>query len=134
MAINDKELYMSDAQDLAKAAASYDSTNTINAQKDGDALATPGCYWILKVTETFVGAGATLAAKLQHATVASFADVPGMSVAATAISGLTAGTILAKIALPIGMKANIKTVYTIGTATTTAGKVESYITSEVDVH
>jgi hypothetical protein len=131
--LTDKELYMSDAQAVTSTA---DSTVTINNIKDGDALV-ERMAWVLKVTTAFTTSdSATLAAKLQHATVSSFGDVPGMTVSATAAASLTAGAVLARMLLPIGMKANIKTVYTVGTGTFTAGKIESFLVpaSALDVY
>lgn len=126
--IQDMGLTMADKQAVTVTA---DSTYAIDAVAAGDP-AKP-LWWIVKVDTLFVTAdAATLAVSLQTAAAASFAELPGMAVAATAVANLTAGAILAKRQLPYGLLKNTKTVFTVGTGSFSAGKVSSFITDQPD--
>lgn len=130
--MEDKFLFMSDAQALTTAEAT-DSTNTLDLTEDGDARVRQA-WWIVRVNTKFTSGGsATLACELQtSADDSSYAALPGMSLAATAVASLTAGAVLVKQPLPLGVKRYLKTVHTVGTADMTAGKIDSFITFEPD--
>lgn len=126
--VEDKFLFMSDAQAVT---ATADSENVLDFKKDGDALLKQA-WWVVRLNKGFATSSNTLAIALQTATTTSFATLPGMSLAATATSSLTAdGTVVIKRPIPHGVKRYLKTVYT-ASATLATGKVDSFITFEPD--
>ncbi len=126
--MEDKFLMMSDAQAIT---ATADSTNVLDFGDDGDARIKQA-WWVVRLNTGFATSSNTLAISLQTAAASSFAELPGMSLAATATSSLlSAGTVLIKRPIPLGMKRYLKTVYTASAALET-GKVDSFITFEPD--
>lgn len=126
--MEDKFLFMSDAQAITETA---DSTNVLDLGDDGDARVKQA-WWVVRLNTGFSSTSNTLAIALHTATSDSFAALQGMSLAATATSALTsAGSVVIKRPLPLGVKRYLKTVYTCSTTLAT-GKVDSFITFEPD--
>jgi len=127
--MEDKFLFMADAQALTTQ-ATVDSTNVLDLTKDGDMMGKQP-WWVVRVNTLFTSEGsATLAASLHTASVSSFEQIGQMALAATALSALTAGAVLVKMPIPFGVKRYVKTVFTVGAAAMTAGKIDSFITFE----
>ena len=134
--IMDDKLFFSEDQDLSQTEAAYSSTNTLDKGVGVDEFGTAkvasegtgyGSDLNILVTETFNSAGtATVAIKLQEsANDSDWSDTP-ISIGAVAFGTLTAGTLIS-VKLPRGLKRYLKLVYTIGGATTTYGKITSWL-------
>ena len=117
----DKFLMMSDALAVTVTADSA----VLDLGHSGDEYQS-GLFWVLRVNTAFDGA-ATFAASLQTADGTSFAALPGCALAATATANLTEGAVLVHQPLPLGLKAKLKTVYTVS-GEFSGGKVDSFIT------
>lgn len=128
--IIDKENLFSDDQDLAQVAGAYDSTNIIKLPKNS-AYGTP-LRLLIQVTETFTSAGAaTLAIDLETDDNAAFSSaVDLVNIAAIAKATLVAGYKIAIDFVPRGDEGFLRLEYTIGTATTTAGKITAGIIAD----
>jgi hypothetical protein len=139
MAVLDAKLVLSDAQAETTAAA-HDSDNVIDlgigtdgwgTAKSADYGEAPHMMWLhAYVNTTFTSGGsATLTVALQDsADNSSFAAVtPAVTTAAIAVASLAAGYELIRMPLPVGLRRYVKLVYTIGTASMTAGKIDAWI-------
>jgi len=128
--ILDKSLLLSDAQAVTTTAA---STNVIDTGAEGQAIE-PGSWIYCAVSTAFAlpGAGAgTLTVQLQTGTSATMADGVTLATSASVVeASLTAGKVLFKQKLPIGLKRYIRLYYTI-TETATAGNIDAGIVQNV---
>lgn len=126
MILSAEDLF-SDDQDLAQTAAAYDSTNIIKLPANS-AHGNP-LRILVQVTETFTSAGAaTLAIDLEtddNEAMASATDL--VSIAAIGKATLVAGYKFYINFVPRGDEGFLRLEYTIGTATTTAGKITAGI-------
>ena len=125
-------------QNLAAAASSpisenvIDTGNATNIARDmgeGEPL-----YIVFTVTEAFVGAGATVAINcvVSAATALTTPTTVG-SIAATAVASLTLGTQFVVRINPLVASLGLRylgVIYTIATATTTAGKMSAYVVKD----
>lgn len=149
--ILDNFLSFSSAQDLAKAAADYDSSNIIDlgvtsgipssanggGARDIGTGDDPSLKLLIQVTTAFTSGGAgTLAAALKGAaddgTGSPGAYTTMWTSPTFALATLTQGAYLANVDVPRVIAGQalprfLKLTYTIGTATMTAGNVSSYI-------
>lgn len=121
----------SDAQDLAKAAGTYDSTNSIDQVVAGDTF--EPLFVRVKVNTAFASAGsATLSVNLVTDDNADYSAATTFPlVTAAPVANLTAGKVLYQGRIPLGMKQYHKLTYVIGTASMTAGKVDAFLTDVV---
>lgn len=132
------ELLLSDDQDLAQTAASYASTNYIDLGAPGTPYGAAAALsndpgpgqpvpFECIVTEAFTSAGAaTLQAQLQMDDNTSFSSATTLlDTGAIGKATLVVGyNMFAHLALPTGITERyVRVLYTIGTATTTAGKI-----------
>ncbi len=128
--IIDKELVFSENQSIAHAAGSFDSTVL-------DAIADGGVYdnvWLfLKISTAVVGSGASVEFAL-HTSNDGFGsdDDVLFSTGALGVADLTADTVIARVRVPLGLKQDIKMVYTVSGATTTAGSVYAAFVPDVN--
>lgn len=130
--IIDANLIFSDEQALDIAAGSVDSTNIIDmgALRSGpneevkSRQQDPFIY--LQVTEAFTSAGAaTLVISIQHSDTVGSGYVERVATPALALATLVKGM---KRRFDLSdTKRFVKIIYTVGTATTTAGKVDAVI-------
>ena len=125
-------------QDLSQVAANYisenvvDTGNATNIARDmgeGESL-----YIVFTVTESFVGVGATVAINcvVSPATALTGSTTVG-SVAATAVASLTLGTQFVVRIDPLVASLGLRylgVIYTIATATTTAGAMTAYVVKD----
>jgi hypothetical protein len=121
--ILDLEAIFSDDQDLAQTAAAYDSTNIIEMPKRSDA-GTP-LRILVQVTETFTSGGAaTLAVDVETDALEAMGSPTNIYTGSViALATLVAGYEFAIDFIPRNNEEFVRLEYTIGTATTTAGKV-----------
>jgi len=129
--MKDLKLTMSDNQDLAQVAGTYYS-NVLDLQTATDLKLGVGApiFTHITVSEAFVGAGATVAFTVEHATDEIFTSpVTIHSVAATAITALTLGAVVMNKPFDGNFvsKRYMRVKYVIATATTTAGKVNAWL-------
>ena len=125
-------------QDLSQVAAAYNSENIVdtgnatNIARDmgeGESL-----YIVFTVTEAFVGVGATVAINcvVSAATALTTPTTVG-SIAATAVGSLTLGTQFVVRINPLVASLGLRylgVIYTIATATTTAGAMTAYVVKD----
>ena len=125
-------------QDLSQVAANYisenvvDTGNATNIARDmgeGESL-----YIVFTVTEAFVGVGATVAINcvVSAATALTTPTTVG-SIAATAVGSLTLGTQFVVRINPLVASLGLRylgVIYTIATATTTAGAMTAYVVKD----
>lgn len=136
---------LSDDQDLAQTAAAYASTNYIDLGATGTPHLGAAALernigkgqpipLFVRITETFTSGGAaTLSVALQMDDNTSFSSATTIKTSATfALASLTAGTyIFPDLYVPTGITERyVRLLYTIGTATTTAGKITAGIVME----
>lgn len=121
--ILDTQAMFSDDQDLAQTAGAYDSTNIVQMPANSS-FGRPSQI-LVQVTETFTSGGAaTLAIDLETDNAVAMSSPTNLaSVAAIAKATLVAGYVIPINYLPDGDEGFLRLEYTIGTATTTAGKV-----------
>ena len=134
----DKELLLSDAQDLSQVAGSYYSTNAINLS---GVVGDPGnapLYVVICVDEAFTSGGS---ATVQFDVIdEADATLDGSSVIivstrAIAIATLSLGKVIA-IPLPAGLitQQYLGLKYTIAVATTTAGTVTAFVAKDLPLN
>lgn len=128
MAIQDADLTFSDAQNLAQAAGTYDSTNVLDLQAATRFGARVPVLEIIVETAFTTGAGGTLAVNLLTSDASNFSSpVTYALLAATAAATLVDGYLIYRAPLPMGVKEFNKLQYVIGTGAMTAGKVDAHI-------
>ncbi len=125
--IIDLENSFSNDQDLAQTAAAYDSTNIIKLPANS-AHGNP-LRILVQVTETFTSGGAaTLAVDLETDDNEAMASPVNLYTGtAIALATLAAGYRFMIDFVPRGDEGYLRLEYTIGTATTTAGKITAGI-------
>lgn len=130
--ILDKEGFMSDAQAVTASAA---STVALDLGKAGDALGAGEQYVVAQVKKSFTAEGAgTMAIAIETDDAVGFGTKKTLlSVPATALAGLTAGTILLKAKLPIGVKRYVRAYYTVATGPMTDGAISCFLAPKVQV-
>jgi len=122
--ILDTENMFSDDQDLAQTAAAYDSTNVVDLGVDRDIGKGVPVPIVIQVTETFVGATATLKVQVETDDNAAMSSSEILySSELIGVASLVAGYKFQINVMPRTNQRYLQLVYTIGTATTTAGKV-----------
>jgi len=127
----DKELLLSDAQDLSQTAGSYYSTNVVDLGVIRDVGKGKQLYAVICVDEAFVGAGATVVFSVidDNDGTLDASSVVLLSTPALGVAVLTLGRAPIVIPIPgnamtqryLGMK------YVIAGATTTAGTVTAFL-------
>lgn len=130
--IKDNEFEMSAAQALTVTAA---STKAPDLGKAGDAIGAGEQYVVVKVNTLFTTSdAATLAVAIETDDAVGFGTKATLlSVPVTAVSALTAGAVLLKAKLPVGVKRYIRAYYTVGTGSFTAGKIDAFLAPKVQV-
>jgi len=129
----DQTLVLSDAQ-AETTQTDHASTNVVDTLLAGDMLAKP-LYLDVTVDTAFTSGGAaTLQAILQTSDAEAFGsgNVTLMDSGTIALATLVKGHKLLQGRIPAGCKRYLRVVYTIGTTTMTAGKVNAVITDGVD--
>ena len=134
----DKELLLSDAQDLSQVAAAYYSTNAINLS---GVVGDPGnapLYVVICVDEAFTSGGsATVKFEVidEADSTLDGSSVIILSTRAIAIATLTLGKVIV-LALPAGLitQQYLGLKYTIGVATTTAGTVTAFVAKDLPLN
>lgn len=122
-------------QDLSQVAADYNSENVIDLSLARDIGEGQQLYAVFTVTEAFVGAGATLAINVVVSAATALTTPTSVgTVSAQAIAALTIG---AQFVVPIkplvgslGLR-YLGAIYTIATATTTAGAMTADIVTDI---
>jgi len=130
--IIDKELIFSDDQDIGQVAGDYDSTVEPDHVVDGGPY--KQMFLFVKISEAVLSAGAATVAFALHTSNDGFSSDDDILWSSGAIgkADLTVNTVIARIPLPLGVKQDLKMVYTIGVATTTAGTVYSALVGDVN--
>lgn len=130
-------MYLDDANELSNAQAfttgANNSEDVIDMSVAGDAE--KSLWLIVRVNTTFTSGGAgTVVVTALHDTEAAFGDDPVtfFTSALLAIADLVAGETIVKTRLPANMGAFMKCVYTVATADMTAGKLDAFLTPDVD--
>lgn len=125
-------------QDLSQVAATYNSENIVDTGNATNIARDMGegepLYIVFTVTEAFVGVGATVAINcvVSAATALTGSTTVG-SVAATAVASLTLGTQFVVRIDPLVASLGLRylgVIYTIATATTTAGAMTAYVVKD----
>ena len=125
-------------QDLSQVAANYISENVVDTGNATNIARDMGegedLYIVFTVTEAFVGVGATVAMNcvVSAATALTTPTTVG-SVAATAVASLTLGTQFVVRINPLVASLGLRylgVIYTIATATTTAGAMTAYVVKD----
>lgn len=126
----DNDLIMSAAQAVTSSAA---STNIIDQTKAGDAIGEQLMLVIRSIAAATAAGAATVNFVLQTSTDSAFTTPITLwdsgSIAKTA---LTANTIQAKVAIPLGAKQYLRVYYTVGTGPLTAGTFDAFLTKFSD--
>jgi len=127
----DKDLIMSDDQDIGQVVGDYNST-IIDQIKDGGPFK-KGMFLFLKISEAVVGTSSTVQFAL-HTSDDNFSadDDVLYDSGAIAEASLTINTVIAKIPVGMNFKRYIKMVYSVAVATTTAGTVHASLVGDVD--
>ena len=129
--IIDKGLIFSDDQDIGQVAGDYDSTLEPDHVVDGGPY--KQMFLFVKISEAVVGTSSTVVFALHTSNDGFSADDDILwSSGAIAEADLTVNTVIARIPLPLGVKQDLKMVYTVGVATTTAGTVYSALVGDVN--
>jgi hypothetical protein len=121
-------------QDLSQVAAAYNSESIVDLGTARDIGEGEPLYIVFTVTEAFVGAGATVAINcvVSAATALTTPTTVG-SIAATAVASLTLGTQFVVRINPLVASLGLRylgVIYTIATATTTAGAMTAYVVKD----
>ena len=125
-------------QDLSQVAAAYNSENIVDTGNATNIARDMGegepLYIVFTVTEAFVGVGATVAINcvVSAATALTTPTTVG-SIAATAVGSLTLGTQFVVRINPLVASLGLRylgVIYTIATATTTAGAMSAYVVKD----
>jgi len=125
-------------QDLSQTAAAYNSENIVDTGNATNIARDMGegepLYIVFTVTEAFVGASATVAINcvVSAATALTTPTTVG-SVAATGVASLTLGTQFVVRINPLVASLGLRylgVIYTIATATTTAGAMTAYVVKD----
>ena len=125
-------------QDLSQVAAAYNSENIVDTGNATNIARDMGegepLYIVFTVTEAFVGVGATVAINcvVSAATALTTPTTVG-SIAATAVGSLTLGTQFVVRINPLVASLGLRylgVIYTIATATTTAGAMTAYVVKD----
>ena len=125
-------------QDLSQVAAAYNSENIVDTGNATNIARDMGegepLYIVFTVTEAFVGVGATVAINcvVSAATALTTPTTVG-SIAATAVASLTLGTQFVVRINPLVASLGLRylgVIYTIATATTTAGAMSAYVVKD----
>jgi len=129
--IIDKELVFSENQSIAHAAGSFDSTVVVDAIADGGVY--DNVWLFLKISTAVVGSGASVEFAL-HTSNDGFGsdDDVLFTTGAIGVADLTADTVIARVRVPLGLKQDIKMIYTVSGATTTAGSVYAAFVPDVN--
>jgi len=129
----DNELIFSNDQSLIHAVGSFDSTNSVDAVVDGGPY--KGLWLFVKITTEVdsSGDGASVAVAL-HTSNDGFGSDDDIlfSSGAIAEANLTANTVIVKAPVPLGLKQDIKLVYTVSGEAVTAGSVYAALVADVD--
>jgi len=125
-------------QDLSQVAAAYNSENIVDTGNATNIARDMGegepLYIVFTVTEAFVGATATVAINcvVSAATALTTPTTVG-SIAATGVASLTLGTQFVVRINPLVASLGLRylgVIYTIATATTTAGAMTAYVVKD----
>jgi len=125
-------------QDLSQVAAAYNSENIVDTGNATNIARDMGegepLYIVFTVTEAFVGVGATVAINcvVSAATALTTPTTVG-SIAATGVASLTLGTQFVVRINPLVASLGLRylgVIYTIATATTTAGAMTAYVVKD----
>ena len=125
-------------QDLSQVAAAYNSENIVDTGNATNIARDMGegedLYIVFTVTESFVGVGATVAINcvVSAATALTTPTTVG-SVAATGVASLTLGAQFVVRINPLVASLGLRylgVIYTIATATTTAGAMTAYVVKD----
>lgn len=127
--ILDETFMFSDDQDLSQIVGSYDSENVIDLGIDRDMGKGVPIPILVQVTETFAGSSATLKVVLETDDNAAMSSSEVLYTSELiAVTTLVAGYKFLINFLPLENQRYLQLVYSIGTATTTAGTVTAGIT------
>lgn len=121
-------------QDLSQVVGTYNSESIVDLGTARDIGEGEPLYIVFTVTEAFVGAGATVAINcvVSAATALTTPTTVG-SIAATAVASLTLGTQFVVRINPLVASLGLRylgVIYTIATATTTAGAMTAYVVKD----
>ncbi|WP_059413443.1 MULTISPECIES: Bbp16 family capsid cement protein [Cupriavidus] len=124
------------AQSIAAAAGDVVSTNVYDTGAPADVGIGEEMYLYVRIGTTVTSGGAaTVQVVLQTDDNVSFSsptEYPMSS--ALALAALSAGAEIVKSRLPIGLERYLRVVYRIGTATTTAGAADAFLTKDVQAN
>jgi hypothetical protein len=127
--ILDASTVMSDAQDITVTAASSNYIDTLAA---GDAY--KGAWLVVRVNTAFTASGsATLTFDVQTDDNSSFSSATSMHItSAIAKATLVAGYNAVRIRIPLTVERYIRVYYTVASGPMTAGRVDAFVTLDVD--
>ena len=123
----DNTLLLSDKQAVTASAA---SSNILDL--GGGDVYTP-LYFVAKVDVDFATL-TSLTISLQTDSASAFSSAETvLTLPAVAAADLTAGKVLCKVALPLGLKKYVRAYYTVTGSNATAGKVSAFLTDNPGV-
>jgi hypothetical protein len=135
MAIIDSLLEFSDAQDISQVAATYLSTNQIDMSVAREVSMGQPLYLVIQIEEAVVGSSSTIEFRLRsdstaavHATTSTAHFTTGAIAEAVLVAGYTITIPLPTNGAGAVYEQFLGVQYIVGTATTTAGTVNAYLT------
>ena len=132
MYIDSQETF-SDAQSVAAAVGDIVSTNVYDTGSKADAGIGERMYVFARMVAALAGVGSSIQVVLQTSADNS-AWVDAASAPAVATASATANTVIARLALPMGLRRYLRVAYRITGATTTSGTASSYLAIDVQAN
>lgn len=120
-----------DAQSVASAAGDVVSTNIYDTGAAADVGIGERMYLYAKMNAALVGAGASIQVVLQTSDSSGSGYADAEAGAVIAVASATANAVLARLALPIGLKRYLRVVFRISGAATTAGTATAVLVKDV---
>ena len=125
----DKNLVVSENQDLAQTVGDYLGTNALDVgESDSKVGNNEDLRIVARSTEDFVGAGATVVIAVVDGDAANLSDAEVLvQTRPLTIAELVAYNLLLEVGIPVPNKRYLGIQYTIAGATTTAGKITALV-------
>jgi hypothetical protein len=133
--ITDKILWYSDGQTGITSSAG--STYWVDAAVAGDALKGSELTLVVRIKTSLTSGSSVgyLAVSLQTDSDSGFAtsNVTLLSSAATIVTALTAGTVVLRAKIPVGLKRYSRVYYTVTGESLSGGAIDAFLTPDADV-
>ncbi|MNT23210.1 hypothetical protein D3C72_1586220 [compost metagenome] len=127
----DTQETFADAQSVASAAGDVVSTNIYDTGAAADVGIGERMYLYAKMNAALVGAGASIQVVLQTSASSGSGYTDAVAGAVVPVASATANSVLARLALPIGLQRYLRVVFRISGATTTAGTATAILAKDV---